>query len=321
LSVILRQERICSRQGIEMLHEINRLKRHRNAAIVAHYYQSADVKAVADFVGDSLAMAQWAQRCSAEVLVVAGVRFMAEAAAVIVNNATVLSPELEATCSLAEGCSEESFADFVRRHPDHVVVTYVNSSVEVKALSDITCTSTNAVKVINSIPHDRPIIFAPDKNMGKWLQKVTGRNLVLWDAVCEVHDAFSLDKVRGLHNAHPHAEIIAHPECTPELLSEADFIGSTSALLDRVLSKPDATFIVVTEEGILKEMRQAAPQAKLIAAPVNEPNSCACGICPYMKLITLDKIKRSLETLTHRIDIEEPLRTLARQPIERMLKV
>lgn len=299
--------------------EILELKRQRNAAVVAHYYQTPDVKAVADFVGDSLAMAQWAQLCTADVLVVAGVRFMAETAAVLVPNVTVLSPDPDATCSLAEGCPADAFSKFVEQHPNHVVVTYVNSSVEVKALSDITCTSSNAVRVINSLPMDKEIIFAPDRNMGKWLQKITGRNLVLWDAVCEVHDAFSIDQVRGLKAANPTARIIAHPECTPELLKIANFIGSTSALLNYVSKESSGTYIVVTEEGILKEMRQAAPYAKLIPAPTDEPTTCACGVCPYMKMITLEKIKSSLETLTHKIVIPEHLRERAALPIIKMM--
>lgn len=295
------------------------LKSRRNAAVVAHFYQTPDVKEVADYVGDSLAMAQWAQKCTADVLVVAGVRFMAETAAVLVPKATVLSPDPDATCSLAEGCPAEEFGKFVEQHPNHIVVTYVNSSVEVKALSDVVCTSSNAVKVINSIPPEKEIIFAPDRNMGKWLQKITGRNLVLWDAVCEVHDAFSVDEVRGLKTANPSARIIAHPECTSELRNLADFIGSTSALLNYVSKEPFGTYIVVTEEGILKEMRHAAPKAKLIPAPTDEPNTCACGICPYMKRITLEKIKTSLETLIHHIVIPEGLRERAALPIHRMM--
>jgi quinolinate synthase len=299
--------------------QIRDLKQQRNAAVVAHYYQTSDVKEVADYVGDSLAMAQWAQKCTADVLVVAGVRFMAETAAVLVPNVKVLSPDPDATCSLAEGCPADEFGKFIEQHPNRVVVTYVNSSVEVKALSDITCTSSNALKVINSIPVDKEIIFAPDRNMGKWLQKITGRNITLWDATCEVHDAFSVDQVRGLKAANPMARIIAHPECTPELLRIADFIGSTSALLNYVSKEYSGTYIVVTEEGILKEMRQAAPHAKLIPAPTDEPNTCACGICPYMKMITLEKIKASLETLTHRIVIPELLRERAALPINKMM--
>ena len=298
---------------------IKELASSHDAKIIAHYYQTTEVKDVADFIGDSLAMAQWAQRCEASTIVVAGVRFMAETAAILVPNATVLSPDLKASCSLAEGCAPDAFAAFISQHPDHIVVTYVNSSVEVKALSDITCTSTNAVEVVNSIPKDQKIIFAPDKNMGMWLRNITGRDILLWDATCEVHDKFSFDLVRGLKTKHPHAYIIAHPECTPELLNIADHIGSTSALLHIVKSEPNETYIVVTEEGILSQMRSVAPNATLIPAPLTTPTSCACGECPHMKLITLQKIERCLTDMSGRITIAEALRQRAELPIQRMM--
>jgi quinolinate synthase len=298
---------------------VQALLAERNAELIAHYYQRAAVQDAASFVGDSLAMARHAQHSTADVLVIAGVRFMAETAALLNPDKVVLLPESDATCSLAENCRAEDFAACVAAHPDHVVVSYVNSSVEVKALSDVVCTSANAVDVINSIPADRSILFAPDKHLGAWLQRVTGRDMVLWDATCEVHDQFDRDAIERLRRENVDARVLVHPECSSAILELADVVGSTSRLLREVVDHPDRPYIVVTEEGILKSMRTAAPFTKIIPAPLRTPNACACGECPYMKLTTLESIVRCLETMTEAVTVGGELRERALQPVLRMM--
>ena len=300
---------------------VRALARARDAVIIAHYYQRSEVKDVADFIGDSLAMANYAATTPASTLVVAGVRFMAETAALLNPTKTILLPEPEAGCSLATNCPAEQFSLFLQGFPDHTVVTYINSSLEVKALSHVLCTSANAEAVINSLPENTPIVFAPDRHLGQWLRQRTGRDMVLWDAVCEVHTEFSVSEIDRLKGAFPQARVLAHPECDAALLEKADVIGSTSRLLEEVTNGSADTYIVATEEGILKEMRQQAPFAKLIPAPQNIPNACACGECPHMKLTTLGSLEQALVHEKEIVSIPEAQRQAALEPLMRMLEL
>lgn len=303
----------------EIVEDIHRLKREKNAIILAHYYQQPEIQELADFVGDSLGLAQAADKTGAEVILFAGVHFMAETAKILNPGRTVLLPDLNAGCSLADSAPPEKFRAFLDQHPDHVVVSYINCSAEVKAMSDIICTSSNAVRVVQSIPADRKVIFAPDKHLGAYVQRITGRELVLWDGVCEVHVDISLDKMKFLLGKHPDAKLVAHPECPPHILAEADHIGSTTSLLDFVQRDPGNTFIVATEGGILHKMRQAVPGKTLIAAPANVENSCACSECPYMKMNTLAKVHSALLTGSPEIILEERIRAGAEVALRRMM--
>ncbi len=301
--------------------EIVRLKRELNAVILAHYYQEPDIQEVADFVGDSLALSQKAAETDADVIVFAGVHFMAETAKILNPDKKVLLPDMMAGCSLAESCPPDLFEAFVNDHPDHAVVTYINCSAGIKALSDIVCTSSNAVKVIESIPADQPIIFAPDKNLGKYLIKTTGRDMLLWDGACIVHEAFSAEKLLKLHAKHPDAKIIAHPESEEIILKTAQFIGSTAQMIRYVKESPHQTFIVATEAGILHEMMKEAPGKMLIPAPAEEDNTCACSECAFMKMNTLQKLFNCMKFQQPEIFVEEELRNRALLPIERMLEL
>ncbi len=274
----------------ELVEAIQRMKREKNVVFLAHYYQTPEIQELADFVGDSLALAQAADRSKADIILFAGVHFMAETAKILNPKRTVLLPDLNAGCSLAESAPPEKFRAFLDEHPDHVVVSYINCSAEVKAMSDIICTSSNAVRVVNSIPPGKPIIFAPDKHLGAYVQRMTGRELLLWDGVCEVHVDISANKLKLLLGKYPEAKLIAHPECPQEILDEADHVGSTSSLLSYVKDDPAQTFIVATEAGILHKMQQAVPHEKLIPAPAHANNTCACSECPYMKMNTLEKV-------------------------------
>ena len=301
--------------------DIQRLKRERNAVLLAHYYQAPDIQELADFVGDSLALAQAADRSKADVILFCGVHFMAETAKILNPERTVLLPDLNAGCSLADSAPPEEFRAFINAHPDHVVVSYINCSAEVKAMSDIICTSSNAVRVVNSIPADRPIIFAPDKHLGAYVQRVTGRELVLWDGECEVHVEISIDKLKLLKGKHPDAKLIAHPECPSEILAEADHVGSTSSLLQFVQRDPARTFIVATEAGILHRMRAAVPGKELIPAPAHANNTCACSECPYMKLNTIEKVYTALLHGSPEIVLDEPVRERAEIALRRMMQL
>ncbi len=301
--------------------KIKALCKQKNAVILAHYYQVPEIQDVADFVGDSLALAQIAAKTDADIIVLAGVHFMAETAKILNPTKMVLEPEPEAGCSLDESCPPQQFAAFKAQYPEHVVVTYVNCSAEVKALSDICCTSSNAVNVINSVPADKQILFAPDKNLGAYLEKVTGRDMVIWDGACTVHEAFCRDKIQDLKQQNPGAKFIAHPESEEAILEMADFIGSTSALLKFAKESPQETIIVATEAGILHQMKRENPQKKLIAAPINEDNTCACSECPYMKMNSLEKIYLVLKNETNQIHIPADIIDRARLPIERMLAI
>jgi quinolinate synthase len=303
--------------SLDLFSEINRLKKEKNAVLLAHYYQEPDIQDIADFVGDSLGLAQEAEKTSADVIVFAGVHFMAETAKIINPSKRVLLPDLNAGCSLSDSCPPDLFAEFKKQYPDHKVVTYINCSAGLKALSDVVVTSSNAVGVVNSFPKDQPLIFAPDKNLGAYINKITGRNMVLWNGACMVHEIFSRKKLVELKMRHPEAEIIAHPECEDPVLEMANYIGSTSGLLKYTKKSSAQEFIVVTEAGIIHQMELLNPSKKFIAAP-NE-GTCACNDCPHMKLNTLEKLYLCMKYDTPEVDVPEPLRTAALAPIQRML--
>ncbi len=307
-------------ENVQLDREIRKLKREKKAVLLAHYYQIPEIQEVADYVGDSLGLARKAAQTDAKIILFAGVHFMAETAKILNPDKKVLIPEPEAGCSLADSCPPEAFKAFVRAHPNHLVVTYVNCSAEVKALSDIVCTSSNAATVINSIPKDKPIIFAPDKNLGKYLQKTTGREMLLWDGACIVHEAFSMDKLIKLANAHPEAEIVAHPESEPLVLDVANYVGSTAKMLKYVRLSAGNQFIIATEAGLLHQMQKEVPDKKLIPAPVEEDNHCACSECAFMKMNTLEKVYRCLRDESPEITMGSSLMTAALKPIERMLQ-
>jgi quinolinate synthase len=297
--------------------EIRRLKKEKNAILLAHYYQESEIQDLADVIGDSLQLAQAAQKTQADVIVFAGVHFMAETAKILNPERIVLVPDMKAGCSLADGCPVDRFKAWRARHPDAVSITYINCSAEVKAESDYICTSSNAEKIVNAIPRDKQILFAPDKNLGRYLIKKTGRDMLLWQGSCIVHETFSLKKLEGIRREHPEAKIIAHPECEEALLSMADFIGSTAALLNYVEKDPAEAFIVVTESGILHQMQKRAPHKKLIAAPPD--GNCHCNECPFMRLNTPEKLYLALRDLEPRLEMPEELRARAKLPLDRML--
>jgi len=300
--------------------EIKRLKMEKNAVILAHYYQNKEIQELADYLGDSLYLAKIAAEIEADIIVFAGVHFMAETAKIINPTKKVVLPDLKAGCSLADSCPPADFKKFKEQHPEALVVTYINCSADIKALSDIVCTSSNAVQVINSIPKDKQIIFAPDKNLGRYLIKETGRDMILWEGSCIVHEAFSFEKIVTLFKEHPKAKFIAHPESESQVLDVAHYVGSTSGLL-KFVQEDDATeFIVATEAGILHEMQKRAPHKSFIPAPV-EDDTCACSECAFMKLNTLEKLYLCLEHELPEILLEENLMRRARLPIERMLEI
>jgi len=305
----------------ELIKNIEKLKREKNAVILAHYYVSPEIQDIADFIGDSLALSYQAAQTPADMIVFAGVYFMAETAKIISPTKKVLVPDLEAGCSLADNCPPDKFKEFISRHPDHLVITYVNCSAEIKSLSDIVCTSSNALKIIQSIPESQPILFAPDKNLGRYLQEKTGREMVLWNGSCHVHEAFSEGKIAALKNSHPGAKIIAHPECAEVVIMIADFIGSTSELLKFVKEDPSEKFIVVTEAGIINQMSKAAPDKLIIPAPPSFFTSCNCGECPYMKMNTLEKIYQCLVTETPEIILNDSIREKANVAINKMFEL
>jgi quinolinate synthase len=302
---------------IDVEDEIARLKKDRNAVILAHYYQDSEIQDVADFIGDSLQLSQEAAKTKADVICFAGVHFMAETAKILNPSRTVVLPDLEAGCSLASGCPADRFAAWVGKHPGAVVVSYINCTAEVKALSDYIVTSSNAEKIVRSIPEDKTILFAPDKNLGAYLEKKIGRKMILWQGSCIVHETFSLRKLVGLKERHPGALVIAHPECEEALLAMADYIGSTTGLLKYAVASPAKEFIVVTESGILHQMQKQAPEKTFIPAP--PVANCACNECPFMKKNTLEKVMLSLRDLSPRIEMPAALLERARLPIERML--
>jgi quinolinate synthase len=305
--------------NLDLFAAIEKLKKQKNAIVLAHYYQEPDIQDVADYIGDSLGLAQYAEKTTADIIVFAGVHFMAETAKILNPTKKVLLPDLKAGCSLSDSAPPALFKLFKDKHPEHLVITYVNCSAGIKALSDIICTSSNAEKIIDSLPKDQKIIFAPDRNLGAYLNKKTGRNMVLWNGACMVHEIFSAEKITKLKVRHPNAKIIAHPECEEHVLQLADYIGSTTALLKYSIANAASEFIVVTETGILHQMQKESPYKTFIPAPPN--NSCACNDCPYMKLNTLEKLYLCMEYELPEITMDEKLRVAAQKPIQRMLDI
>ncbi len=303
----------------DIFEDIKQLKKQKNAIILAHYYQEGDIQDVADYIGDSLGLSQQAAKTNADIIVFAGVHFMAETAKILSPQKRVFLPDLNAGCSLADSCPTEDFRKFKEAHPDHIVISYINCSAEIKALTDIVCTSSNAVQIINDLPKEQKIIFAPDRNLGQYIKKLTGRDMLLWNGSCMVHEIFSAKKITQLQHEHPNAKLIAHPECEEVVLDMADFIGSTSALLKYVVNNDSKEFIVATEPGILYEMTKRAPDKILIPAPPN--NNCACNDCPHMKLNTLEKLYACLKNEKPEIIIEESLRKKAEKSILKMLEI
>ena len=305
----------------DLKERILELKKAKNAVILAHYYQENDIQDIADYVGDSLGLSQEATKVDADIILFAGVHFMAETAKILNPSKKVILPDLNAGCSLAESCPPDLFKNFIDQHPDHTVITYVNCSAEVKALTDIVVTSANAVKIVESIPKDQPIIFAPDKNLGKYVMSKTGREMLLWDGSCVVHEAFSLDKLIALYKQHPDAQIIAHPESETHILETASYIGSTSGMIEYVKTNPNNKFIVATEFGILHKMQEEVPDKILIPAPAKEDNTCACSECGYMKMNTLQKVYNCLANESPEVHVAEDIIQKALAPIERMLEL
>ena len=302
-----------------LFEEIEELKKSKNAIILAHYYQDSDIQDVADYIGDSLGLARKAQETNAEMIVFAGVHFMAETAKILNPSKKVVLPDLKAGCSLSDSCPPSLFQQFKHQHPDHLVISYVNCSAGIKALSDIICTSSNALKIVESLPKEQSIIFAPDKNLGSYINKATGRNMVLWNGACMVHEIFSYEKIVKLKNRHPNAQIIAHPECEENVLNIADFVGSTTELLNYSRDSYATSFIVATETGILYQMMKNSPSKTFIPAPPN--NGCACNDCPHMKLNTLEKLYLCMKYELPELVMDEQIRLAAKKPIDRMLEL
>jgi len=304
---------------LDLVAEINKLKKEKNAVILAHYYQDSEIQDVADYIGDSLGLAQNAVTTNADMIVFAGVHFMAETAKILNPAKKVIMPDAKAGCSLADSCPPTLFKKFIDAHPNHTVISYINCTAEIKAMSDIICTSSNAVKIVESVPLDKPIIFAPDKNLGRYIEKKTGRKMVLWDGSCMVHEIFSLEKITKLKHRHPNAKIIAHPECEEPVLAIADFIGSTTGLLKFATNDLCNEFIVVTETGIIHQMQKNSPHKTFIPAPPD--NNCACNDCPHMKRNTLEKLYISMLYELPEIHIAEPTISLGRKSIQKMLDI
>lgn len=307
--------------SIELKREVLRLKRERNSIILAHYYQQEDIQEVADFVGDSYSLSLEASKSTADTIVFCGVHFMAETAKLLNPKKKVLLPDMDAGCSLSDSCEYDDFKRFKESHPDHIVITYINCSAQIKTLSDIVCTSSNAEKIIRSIPLERPVIFAPDKNLGKYLERKTGRKMVLWDGSCVVHEAFSIDKLVKLKLKYPDAEIIAHPESEEDVLNLANYIGSTSGMINYVKSSPVDSFIIATEAGILHKMKIQVPDKLLIPAPSIEENTCSCSECAYMKVNTLSKLYNCLKLETPEIEISNEIIQKAVLPVKKMIQL
>jgi len=304
---------------LDLFLEIERLKKEKNAIVLAHYYQEADIQDVADYIGDSLGLAQQAEKTTADLIVFAGVHFMAETAKILNPGKKVVLPDLKAGCSLADSAPGYLFKAFREKHPDHLVISYINCSAEVKALSDIICTSSNAEKIVESIPKEQPIIFAPDRNLGAYLVKKTGRDMLLWNGACMVHEIFSLEKITRLKIRYPEAKLIAHPECEEPILRLADYIGSTTALLKYTTTDSSREYIVATEAGILHQMQLSSPEKSFIPAPPT--NNCACNDCPHMKLNTLEKLYLCMEYEQPELLMDPELMYAARKPIDKMLEI
>ena len=304
----------------QLIHAINQLKKEKNAVIMAHYYQTGDIQDIADHVGDSLALAQWAAKTEADIIVLCGVHFMGETAKILSPSKKVLIPDMYAGCSLADSCPADQFEAFTKAHPDHTVISYVNTTAAVKALTDVVVTSTNAKKIVDSFPKDAKLIFGPDRNLGNYINSVTGRSMLLWDGACHVHEQFSVEKLVKLKSEHPGSLILAHPECKKTVLLMADFIGSTQALLNYATASDKTSFLVATESGILHEMQKRNPDKEFIPVPPND-STCACNECNFMRLNTLEKLYNCLLNETPEIKIEEAIRVKAVKPILRMLEM
>lgn len=305
--------------SLDLIKEIQRLKKEKKAVILAHYYQESEIQDIADYIGDSLGLSQEAAKTDADVIVFAGVHFMAETAKILSPTKKVLLPDAKAGCSLSDSCPPHLFAKFKEQYPDHLVITYVNCTAELKALSDILCTSSNAVQIVESLPEDQKIIFGPDRNLGAYVKKKTGRDLVLWNGACMVHEIFSQDKIDRLKSEHPEAKFIAHPECEDHILAIADYVGSTAGMLKFTQTDKAQAYIVATESGILYQMQKASPHKTFIPAPPN--NACACNDCPHMKLNTLEKLYNCLKYESPEILLPEDVILRAQRPIERMLEI
>jgi len=304
----------------QLINAINKLKKEKNAVIMAHYYQTGDIQDIADHVGDSLALAQWASKTDADIIVLCGVHFMGETAKILSPTKKVLIPDMNAGCSLADSCPADEFETFTKAHPDHTVISYVNTTAAVKALTDVVVTSTNARKIVDSFPKDAKLIFGPDRNLGNYINSVTGRSMLLWDGACHVHEQFSVEKLVKLKSEHPGALILAHPECKKTVLLMADFIGSTQALLNYATDSENTSFLVATESGIIHEMQKRNPDKEFIPVPPND-STCACNECNFMRLNTLEKLYNCLLNETPEILIDEELRIKAVKPILRMLEM
>ena len=305
--------------SLDLFAEIEKLKKEKNAVLLAHYYQEPDIQDVADYIGDSLGLAQQAEKTNADMIVFAGVHFMAETAKILNPGKKVVIPDFKAGCSLSDSCPPPLFKKFKEQHPDHIVVSYINCSAGIKALSDVIVTSSNARVIVESFPKDQKIIFAPDKNLGAYINKVTGRNMLLWNGACMVHEIFSLEKITKLKTRHPNAKFIAHPECEEPVLRLADYIGSTTGLLKYTETDSATEYIVATETGILHQMMKASPHKTFIPAPPT--NNCACNDCPHMKLNTLEKLYLCMKYELPEINMDEELRLAALKPIKRMLEI
>jgi quinolinate synthase len=307
-------------EGIDLREEILRLKRERNAVIMAHYYQREEIQQLADYIGDSLALAQLAAKTDAPVIILCGVHFMGETAKILCPDKTVIVPDLSAGCSLADSCPADEFERFVNEHPDHTVISYVNTSAAVKAVTDVVVTSSNAKEIVGSLPEDEKIIFGPDRNLGNYINSITGREMLLWDGACHVHEKFSAAKLADLKRGHPDAKVLVHPECPKPVRIMADKVGSTQALLNFAVDDESQEFIVCTESGILFEMQRRCPEKTFIPAPP-EDGTCACNECEYMKLITLEKLYNSLKFMAPEIEVDPDIAERAVKPIQRMLDI
>lgn len=305
---------------IDIKEAIDKLRKEKNAIILAHYYQTGDIQDIADYVGDSLALAQWAAKTEADIIVLCGVHFMGETAKVLCPDKKVLVPDLNAGCSLADSCPADRFAQFVKEHHDHTVISYVNTTAAVKAVTDVVVTSTNAKQIVESFPKDEKIIFGPDRNLGNYINSITGRNMLLWDGACHVHEEFSVEKIVDLKKKYPEALVLAHPECKGAVLALADVVGSTAALLKNAVKSDKTTFIVATESGILHEMQKQCPDKTFIPAPPND-STCACNECNFMRLNTLQKLYNCLKYEWPNIEVDETVAKEAVKPIKRMLEI
>lgn len=304
---------------MDLIKEIEKFKKQKDAIILAHYYQVPEIQDIADYIGDSLGLAQKASEAKAKIIVFAGVHFMAETAKMLNPDAKVVLPDLEAGCSLADSCPLDDFVAFKEKYPDHIVISYINTSAAIKTVTDVVCTSGNAVQIVESFPRNQKIIFAPDKNLGGYINRITGRNMVLWDGTCEVHDILSTESIYKMKEENPDAELIAHPECNAPVLELADYIGSTTAMLKYTASSPSKKFIVATESGIIHQMQLQSPDKEFLVVPSDE--TCSCNDCPYMKLNTIEKLYLALKNEKPEIILDEKTMEMARKPIERMLDI